>query len=62
MKRYHECPTQNCECPYWDWKHHKCAMELMTGDSPIGQCDEYDAFNPKEDEEENENENSEEDD
>lgn len=58
MKQYHECPTQNCECPYWDWKHHKCAMELMTGDSPSGQCDEFDAY--KEDENEDNEEEDEE--
>ena len=45
MSKYYECPTANYECPYWDWKEYKCAMEVMDGDSPAGQCDEYDAFN-----------------
>ena len=54
MAKYYECPTQNCECPYWDWKRHKCAMEVMDGDSPAGQCDEYDAFNDDEEDEDDE--------
>ena len=47
MKKYYECPTQNCECPYWDWKRHKCAME----GGPAGECDEYDFYNSDEEEE-----------
>lgn len=54
MKRYYECPTANVECPYWSWEHQKCAMEVMDGDSPAGQCDEYDAFNMDEEEEDDE--------
>ena len=34
MSKYYECPTANTECPYWDWKCHKCAMEVMDGDGP----------------------------
>lgn len=52
MSKYYECPTANTECPYWDWKRHKCAMEVMDGDSPAGQCDEYDAFNEEDEDDE----------
>lgn len=43
-------PHTKLRMPYWDWKRHKCAMEVMDGDSPAGQCDEYDAFNDEEEE------------
>ena len=45
MSKYYECPTANIECPYWDWKRQKCAMAVETGEGPVGECDEYDAFN-----------------
>ena len=54
MSKYYECPTQNSECPYFCWERHKCAMELIDGDSPEGQCDEYDAFCSDDEEEEEE--------
>ena len=46
-KNYYCCPTQNCECPYWDWKRQMCAME----GGPAGECDEYDFYNSDEEEE-----------
>ena len=52
MKKYYDCPTQNEECPYWDWKRHKCRMATDEGMGPAGECDEYDTFNPEEDEDE----------
>lgn len=53
MAKYYECPTNNIDCPYWDWKRHKCSMEVIHGDGegPAGQCDEYDAYNNEEEEE-----------
>ena len=41
MKNKFECPTQDFECPYWDWKKHSCRMYEETGDSPADECDEY---------------------
>lgn len=41
MKNKFECPTQNTECPYWDWKTHSCRMYEETGDSPLYECDAY---------------------
>ena len=54
MKKYYECPTQDHECPYWDWKHHKCAMGVIDGVGPAGECDEYDFYNGDEEEEDEE--------
>jgi hypothetical protein len=39
-KNYYCCPTQNVECPYWDWKRQMCSME----GGPAGECDEYDVY------------------
>ena len=55
MAKYYNCPTGNCECPYFDTEEGACAMEIVCGDSPVGQCDEYDAYND-EDEDEGEEE------
>lgn len=52
MAKYYECPTNNFGCPYWDWKRHKCAMEMIEGEGPANECDEYDAYNNDEDSEE----------
>ena len=57
MAKYYECPTSNIGCPYWDWKRHKCAMEVMEGAGPANECDEYDAYNS--DDEDNEEEEEE---
>ena len=54
MKKYYECPTQNYKCPYWDWMYCKCAMEIMYGVTPMGQCNEYDSYNSDEEYEEEE--------
>lgn len=45
MAKYYECPTCNIHCPYFDIEEGMCAMEIIDGDSPAGQCDEYDTFN-----------------
>ena len=49
MSKYYECPTCNFECFYFDTEEGKCAMEIVCGDSPAGECDEYDAYNDEED-------------
>lgn len=54
MAKYYECPTGNFECPYWDRKRCKCAMEVVKGEGPANECDEYDAYNEEEVEEEDE--------
>ena len=43
MAKYYVCPTYNLECPYYNHNMDACSMEIMTGDAPSGQCDEYDA-------------------
>ena len=54
MAKYYECPTSNTGCPYWDRKLHKCAMEVMEGEGPGNECDEYDAYNDETDDDEEE--------
>ena len=44
MAKYYTCPTYNLECPYYNCNMDVCSMEIMTGDAPAGQCDEYDAY------------------
>ena len=53
MKKYHDCPIRDLECPYYNRKKGKCAMAAMSGEGPLGQCDEYDFYNA-DDEYENE--------
>lgn len=36
-----ECPTADCECPYWSWKYHKCAMMVRGEGDPRKECDNY---------------------
>lgn len=36
-----ECPTADCECPYWSWKYHKCAMMARGEGDPRKECDNY---------------------
>lgn len=52
MNKYYECPTSNTHCPYWDWKRQKCSMEVVTGEGPAGECDEYDAYNEEDEDDE----------
>jgi hypothetical protein len=52
MAKYYVCPTSNINCPYWSWKHHKCAMEVMDGTGPENECDEYDAYCEEDEEDE----------
>lgn len=50
MKFY--CPTAAVDCPYFN--RGRCFMAEMTGDSPEGQCDEYDTYCGEEEEEDEE--------
>ena len=52
MAKYYVCPTYNLECPYYNHNADACSMEIMTGDSPSGQCDEYDAYCEEEEDDE----------
>lgn len=36
-----KCPTDETDCPYWDWKTHSCTMLKETGDHPRYECDAY---------------------
>lgn len=36
-----ECPTADCDCPYWDWRYHKCAMMAQGEGDPRKECDNY---------------------
>lgn len=60
MAKYYVCPTYNLECPYYNHNMDVCSMEIMTGDAPSGQCDEYDAYNGEGEEEDAEREADEE--
>ena len=52
MAKYYNCPTCNFDCPYFDTEEGMCAMEIVCGDSPAGECDEYDAYNDEDEEDE----------
>ena len=56
MAKYYTCPTHAVDCPYYDFNLHSCAMEIMTGDKPCGQCDEYDAYTDEEEDYDDEEE------
>lgn len=45
-----ECPTCAIDCPYFNRGY--CYMYQMEGVGPAGECDEYDAYNPEDEEEE----------
>ena len=52
MKTVYYCPTCDFECPYCDTDNDcRCMMLELTGEPPIGQCDEYDCYYPDDDEE-----------
>lgn len=36
-----ECPTADCDCPYWDWRYHKCAMMAQGEGDPSKECDNF---------------------
>lgn len=36
-----DCPTNDFDCPYWSWKHHKCAMMARGEGDPRKECDNY---------------------
>lgn len=36
-----ECPTADYDCPYWDWRYHKCAMMAQGEGDPRKECDNY---------------------
>lgn len=41
LRSLDECPTADCDCPYWDWETHKCKMYYETNSHPVDECDAY---------------------
>lgn len=39
--KYYECPIHEIFCTYWNRKNEMCEMEILTGNSPENECDEY---------------------
>lgn len=37
-----DCPADDFNCPYWSWKHHKCAMMARGEGDPREECENFD--------------------
>ena len=41
IKKLCECPSEDCECPYYDWKYQRCNMLATTNHHPKNECEDY---------------------
>lgn len=50
IKSLQECPINDVDCPYYDWKYQKCAMFAKTNSLPQYECDGYIMYMDEEEE------------
>ena len=55
IEKLRECPSWEEECPYYDWRYHKCSMFAEENCEPKDECDSYAFHLENEDEEDEEN-------
>ena len=39
ISKLRDCPSWNEDCPYYDWRYHKCSMFAEENCEPKDECD-----------------------